>query len=210
MSYITYQNKMLQSGNKYVSKIAAPIVSGVINFQTLSDKIEFASQPDVTGNKTFTTNLFIGSSASEMQIGLMNASNDFLFISYTISADTGANKVLTVNTKNSPPGVIRQYYNIDSYLNQIITLEIIKTSSSITSVKINNNTLTKIGDGYFNNGGSSLKTIAGQYYSIWDVEIAGVAQWVGYPNGNTSGAWEDTIGSNDGTVSGFSTTRNLF
>jgi len=209
MSYLIYNGKRIITQDKYVIGNAAPPEEGVIYFQTFSDKVEFVSQPDVTGNKTFTANLFIDSStSSEMTIGLMNASNDFLFISYTISADTGPNKVLVVNTRNT--SVIRPYYNIDSYLNQIITLEVIKTSSSITSVKINNNTLTKAGDGYFTNGGTTLKAISGQYFSIWDVSINGVASWTGYPNGNTNGAWVDNIGSNDGTVSGSPTTRNLF
>jgi len=210
MSYVTYQGKMIKSAGKFVVGSQSPTFAGVIYFQPGSI-VEFDTQPDVTGNKTFSSNLFIDSSASsEIAIGLMNALNDFLFISYTVSADTGPSKVLAVNTKNTPPYVLRPYYNIDSYLNQIITLEVIKTSSAITSVKINGNTLTKAGDGYFNNGGTTLKAISGQYFSIWDVQIDGVAAWTGYPNGDTDPAWLDTIGSNDGVVSGGPSTRDLF
>lgn len=192
--------------NKLLTTTAIP---GKIYFQTLGDKVVFDSQPDVTGNKTLKADLFIDSTSSDMTIGLMNASNDFLWITYTLGPDTGPNKVLVVNTRNSPPGVIRPYYDISSYLNQVINLEVVKTSSAVTSVKINGTTLTKIGDGYFNNGGSTVKEIAGILCSIWNLEVVGVVKWIGFPYGNTTGAWVDTIGTNDGTVSGSPTTRNL-
>lgn len=209
MSYLVANDKYVKINNPGLKYLVTTPIPDKIYFQTLGDKVAFDSQPDVTGNKTFKADLFIDSTSSDMTIGLMNALNDFLFISYTISADTGPSKVLVVNTKNSPPYVLRPYYDISSYLNQVISLEVVKTSAVITSVKINGNTLTKIGDGYFNNGATSLKEISGILFSIWNVEVVGIAKWIGFPYGNTTPAWVDTIGTNNGTVSGSPTTRNL-
>jgi len=212
MSYLTYQGKMVDSQGKFVISSPQPVAEGVIYFNTGSSGIiTFVSQPDVTGNKTLTSKFYLDSSTSRLTFGFMNALNDFLFVSYDIAANTGVNPMLTVNTKNSPPGVIRPYYDISSYLGMIVEMEVVKTSSSVVSLKLNGNTLTKAGDGYFNNGGTSLKTISGlSGSSVWDVTINGIAAWVGYPSGDQNLAWEDTIGSNDGTVSGSVSTRNLF
>ena len=45
--------------------------------------------------------------------------------------------------------------------------------------------------------------------SIWDVEIVGGHKWAGKPNGNTSAAWADEIGSINGIFNGSASIRNL-
>jgi len=212
MSYLIYNGQMIQSNNKYAVSINQPIVGGVAYFDNASlGTITLTSQPDVTGAKALSAKFYLDSTSSRLTFAFMNALNDFLWVSYDIAPDTGATPMLAVNTRNSPPGVIRPYYDISSYIGTIVEMEIIKTSSAIIKVELNGNVLTKAGDGYFNNGATTLKSIYGSNgASVWDVNVNAAAIWLGYPDGDQNSAWVDTVGSNDGTVSGFVSTRDLF
>ena len=210
MSYLNYNNQKLTYNNQYVISSPLPTVSGVIEFLSGGGEVLFDSLPDVTGSQTFKANIYIDSSTSTLYFYSRDASqNDFLAVSYDDPPDwAGTDPVLMVHVKNAP-GIIRQAYDISSYLGQIELLEIVKTAGAITSVTIGGNTLTKIGDGYFDYGGN-LKQISGASSSIWDVEIVGSHKWIGYPDGNQDSAWVDTVGSIDAVVGGSVSTRDLF
>jgi len=204
---------VLSSGFSYVVGVLPPVVGGIIEFLDGGGTVIFGSQPDIAGSKTFKANIYIDSSTSSLYFYSKGvAATDFLVVSYDDAPDwAGTDPVLMVHVKNAagPPGIVRQAYDISNYLGQIELLEIVKVTGGITSVTIGGDTLTKIGDGYFDYGGD-LKQVAGIRSSIWDVEIVGSHKWVGYPDGNQDSAWIDTIGSNDGVVGGSVSTRNLF
>jgi len=134
--------------------------------------------------------------------------NDYLMLIVGPVAETGLFGLL-VQTRGPSP-VVRQYYNINSYLNQVVSLEIVKTATAITSVKMNNNILVPTA-GFFSPPDTTNKNFVGAGgLSIWNLEIVGNHKWVGYPYGNTLGAWVDTVGSDHATtISGTPGTRKL-
>ena len=201
---------MLQSTHKYLINTAV-IIPGEINLITSGDGVDFASLPDVTGNKTITMDLWLNDTSSNMYVAFSAGGQpgDFLLVTYGVIPELGQVH-LSVHTKNSP-SLVRKAYNISAYLNQMLTLEIVKTSSAITSVKANGNTLTNFGSLFFDNTGGPFYYVRGDHNaSIWNLEIVGSHKWIGYPYGNTNGAWLDTIGINHGTIAGTPGTRNLF
>jgi len=210
MAHLTFNGQRIQMpGNGILDFTPGPTVGGVIDFQA-DGKITFDSEPDITGSQTITLNMYLDTDTSTLNFSIKTPTNDFMLLTYNDPPDwAGTDSVLAVHVKNSP-GVVRQFYDISSYIGEITTVEIVKTSGAITSVTVGGDTLTKVGDGYFDIGASSLKELGGSYASVWDVEIDGSHKWVGYPDGDQDSAWEDTIGSIDGTVSGTVTTRDLF
>jgi len=213
MAYLEYNGQMVIFNDQYVISNPQPVAGGVIEFLDGGGTVIFGSQPDIAGSKTFKANIYIDSSTSSLYFYSKGvAATDFLVVSYDDAPDwAGTDPVLMVHVKNAagPPGIVRQAYDISNYLGQIELLEIVKVTGGITSVTIGGDTLTKIGDGYFDYGGD-LKQVAGIRSSIWDVEIVGSHKWVGYPDGDQDSAWVDTIGSDDGVVGGSVSTRDLF
>jgi len=179
-----------------------------INLLTFGDGVEFTSVPSITGNKTITATFFIKNATSKFTLWFHTAGvNDYLFVDIGNVAETGLFG-MTVQTRSSP-STVRRYYNINSYLNQIVNLEIIKTATAITSVKMNTNTLSPT-TGFFSPPDTTVKNFGGlDELSIWDLEIVGSHLWKGYNYGNTNAAWIDTIGGNNGTVTGTPGTKNL-
>ena len=205
-----YQDKMVTYQNKYVEKVVS-VIPGQIDFLTSGDRVDFTSLPDVTGNKTINMGLWLNDTSTNMYVAFSSGGQpgDFLWVTYGNVPELGQVH-LVVHTKNSP-SLVRKAYNISAYLNMMVTLEIVKTSSAITSVKANGNTLTNFGSLFFDNTGGPFYYVGGDHHaSIWDIEIVGSHKWIGYPYGNTNGAWVDTIGTNHGTITGTPGTRNLF
>ena len=200
---------MLQSTHKYLINTAV-IIPGEINLLTNGDGVEFGSVPAITGNKTITMDFKLDSSAGNMTLWFNTVgSNDYLLLVMGSVPETGSFG-LTVQTRSNPSRV-RRYYNMNSYINQLVNLEIIKTGTSITSVKMNSNTLTP-NTGFFDPSDNPMKQFIGDGgLSIWNLEITGFHKWIGYPYGNTLGAWADTVGTNHATsILGTPGTRNLF
>ncbi|MBD3320394.1 MAG: hypothetical protein GF350_04780 [Chitinivibrionales bacterium] len=106
----------------------------------------------------------------------------------------------------------------NDFENQILQFEISKGVGTINYVRIN-------GTNYYPYAtfASGVAAVGGSIgwdnsaplqfftdFAIWDVEIVGVSQWQGQPNGNLNAAWVDTVGVNNGTVNGIGPqTRNL-
>ena len=208
MAYITKNGLRIQSnGLTLVTKDIDPI-PGQINLLASGDGVEFDSVPSITGSKTIKADLFIDSSLAGMTLWFQTVSiNDYLLIVIGNIAETSTFG-LTVQTRG-PVSTVRRYYNINSYLNQITSIEIVKTSTSITSVKMGGDTLSGT-NGFFSPSDTTSKSILGAGgISIWNLEIEDNHKWIGYPYGNTNAAWVDTIGSNNGTVTGSPGTKNL-
>lgn len=220
MSYLVYNGKRVTSEGKYVGKWVTEIPQQI--YFTSSGKVTMDSIPDVTGVKTIKWDMRLDASvASKMSaiFGDPTVLNDFLYVSYDYlppfeQTTTGITyPVLRVQVRNnspSPPVYVR-IYNINSYIGINTTIEIVKGTGNLTSVKANNNTLTTLysGTAVYDLGGN-FKEIGGNGgTSIWNFEITGVSKWIGYPYGNQDSAWADTIDSNNGTVSGSPGTRNL-
>jgi len=213
MSYLNYNNQKLTYNNQYVISSPLPTVSGVIEFLSGGGEVIFGSEPDVLGSKTINMNVFLDTSTSSFDFSSKTALNsDFLLVTYNDPPDwAGTDYVLAVHTRNATGGGnVRQFYDISPYIGMITTIQVVKTTGLITSVTVGGDTLSKVGDGYFDIGASSLKTLSGANCSIWDVEIVGAHKWIGYPDGDQDSAWVDTIGSNDGVVGGSVSTRDLF
>ena len=202
---------MIDYLGKYVVK---SIIPGEINLLTNGDGVEFSSIPAITGVKTIKADMRIDSSASQLTLIFETQGiNDLLMLTIGPVPDDSNIFGMVVHVKGNstnPSPVVRPYYTIDSYLGQNISLEIVKGTGSVTSVKINNNTLTAKGNGFFSGTDLNFKEFVGlNGMSIWNLEIVGNHKWIGYPYGNTNGAWADTIGINNGTVTGSPGTRNL-
>ena len=213
MSYLKYNGQMIVDGGKYVVRSPLPVVAGVIEFLSGGGEVLFDSEPDVLGSKTINLNVYLDTSTSSFDFSSKTASNaDFLLITYNDPPDwAGTDYVLAVHTRNATGGGnVRQFYDISSYIGEITTIQVVKTAGLITSVTVGGDVLAKVGDGYFDIGASSLKTLSGASCSIWDVEVVGAHNWVGYPDGDQDSAWVDTVGSNDGVVGGSVSTRDLF
>lgn len=204
MSYVTYQNKMVSYQNKYVHKNPVP---DKIEFLTYnSDVITFASLPVITGSKTIRTRMYLKDTNSNFSLGWSPASgNDYLRIDFGVG-EAGLALMIEVNFAAN-----RRQYNLtnEGVLGVPFSLEIIKGTGTISSVKFNNIEGTDLGSS-LQFGPSDLKRITGgDSSSIWNLEIVGTNKWVGFPYGDTSAAWVDTIGTNHGTVTGSPGTIDL-
>jgi hypothetical protein len=199
---------MVDYQGKFVTKDAVP---GQINLLTSGDGVSFASVPVITGNQTITMDVQFDTSTSGITLWFrtMNV-NDYLLLVIGSVAETSQFGLTVQVASGGGEGTrFRRYYNINSYINQIVNLEIIKTTGSITSVKMNTNTLSPT-TGFFDPSNITMKEFSGvNNFSLWNLEIAGNHKWIGYPYGNTNGAWADTIGTNHGTITGTPGTRNL-
>ena len=212
MAYLEYNGQMVIFNDQYVVGSPVPIVGGVIDFLS-GGTITFGSEPDVLGSKTINLGLYLDTSTSSFNFSSKTASDaDFLLLTYNDPPDwAGTDYVLAVHVRNATGGgLVRQFYDISSYIGEITTIQVVKTAGGITSVTVGGDTLTKVGDGFFDIGASSLKTLTGSYSSVWDLEVVATHKWVGYPDGDQDSAWVDTIGSDDGVVGGSVSTRDLF
>jgi len=196
---ITYQNK-------YVIKTVS-LIPGQIDMIANPDGVSFSSLPPITGSKTIKADMFIkNNTAFFIMFFSDGATNDYLIYYY---GNTEFGKRFSVEVKNG--AAFRNVFDIEAagLLNTVFSLEIIKGTGSITSVKFNGNTLTNLG-GFVSQGPSNQQKFYGSdHVSIWNLEIVGQNKWIGYPYGNTNGAWVDTIGSINGTISGTPGTVNL-
>jgi len=203
MSYLIYNGKRVISnadGGKYVSKIEAPPIPDKIDFlSAATDEITFSSLPDITGSKTIKARMYIKDTNSYFSLRWSPASgNDYLLIDYG-TGEYGRTLMVEVNYSAN-----RRQYNLadEGVLGVPFSLEIVKGTGTITSVKFNNVEGQDLG-GYVQFGPSSNSRIkGGNHSSIWNLEIVGSHKWLGFPYGNESSAWVDTIGTIHGTVNG--------
>jgi hypothetical protein len=209
MSYVIYNNKRVSFGNKYVAGVAPEPIPGQIYFNKTAsaDEVIFDSLPDVTGSKTVKMGFYVQDSSSSLDVAFANGTTqDYLRLTF---GEGEYGPTFMVEVRQSP-SIVRRVYDISDLYGEIVNLEVVKGTASISSVTFNGNTLTDL-MGYLAFGPTAFKRIRGsKFSSIFNLEIVGAHKWIGYPYGNTDAAWVDTIGSNDGIISGTPSTINLF
>jgi len=184
----------------------------VIDFDGIDDLVVLSSDlgVDIEENKTITFDCFLETNASSSFYNLFSFKStnedDFLVVSFS----PGQNLIVIRKDVTFGQG---HNYDISSYKDINISCEIIKTSSGITSFKIDSATITPIGNFAVTEPTSSnIGNFPGQsqianYLSVWNIVISGLHSWGGYGNLNTN--WVDSIGSIDGSVCGNPSLRNI-
>jgi hypothetical protein len=175
--------------------------------------ISLASVPDLSGTKNIEFYMWLDDivyDGTTRRIFSWGNGDDYLLVSVTGSTDRPLLIIQCSSAANSGKN-----YLLDDYVGQPLFCRIEKTTQSIDAFRINgnlinpdslNNYVTITNQSYIGafSGGQLLSNIY-----VWDISILTVANWIGYPNGDTSAAWVDNIGSNDGTASGTLATKTL-
>lgn len=207
MSYLNYQGKKVQMNHKYLIGAALAPVPDKIDLMS-SYGVNFSSLPVVTGNQTVLARMYIQSTSTTFSLVWSNGSTqDYIRMDYG-TGEYGS--TFMVENRNSP-SLVRKVYNLanEGVLGVPFSLEIIKSTGNISSVKFNGVEGTDL-VGFLGFGPTNLSYFRGSNHaSIWNLEIVGTHKWIGFPNGNTTPAWVDTIGSINGTISGTPGTINL-
>lgn len=200
--------------NSYTS--TPETIVGVIDFDGIDDSITFSgASPDVTGNKTikFDCQFVEGVSQTTVNQGLW-----FQFITDTsdyfvaqLAIESGSPAIATVVGNSSNTVGAKRYDLSSSLLGEKLSIEITKTSTEITSFKVNGSTISPAvvlsgsdypaGD-YIGSFRGIVYTISNESAYFWNLEIVSSHQYDGIPDGNTNAAWVDDIGTADGTVNG--------
>jgi hypothetical protein len=206
MSYLTYNGAMVESVGQYLVKNFY-----VIDWDGINDIVTLSGQPDLSGTKTITFNMWLTKDtgfASDMLFtlglppGNIFAELDSNIIRIGISANVNIGSTKT--------------YSITGLTNQKLSCTIVKTTDAISSFTINgspqsggtgvstrNTELSAIG------GDGNLSSLLEDAY-IWNIAVEGIGSWLGSGNNaNTDAAWLDGIGSNNGTVVGSPTLKSL-
>lgn len=177
------------------------IVEGVLDFDGVDDYVELSTTPDVTGNKTISFNAYITSS---------NISNCFM-INFVSSLTDGFVVSLNSNLlRFSPSNDPADCWTIrtDSLVNTFLNIVVTKGVGEITSITINGVSYTDYGTGGYGlgTGGNYIGAFAGGFTLsdayVWNINVNNDHLFIGFPNGNTNSAWDDTIGSITATVNG--------
>lgn len=113
-------------------------------------------------------------------------------------------------------------YSLQGLSGKILTCQIVKTTNSISSFKVNGvsqNQVTGYWAGASYNQGFYLSKTGVQRLinsSIWDIKIIDnddndkiIHSWKGYPNGNTLEAWVDDVSTMDAIYRDIPSTRNI-
>jgi len=178
-------------------------VSGLLDFDGINDYVRFSSNPIPTGTQNLTFKLYIKEipSSSEIIIHLNNgAVNDLISIFLDSSGD-----LVVSRSGLTHLGGLRT--NISSKLNQILEIEVQKTTGSIDAVLINGVDNSNAAANYTPYNGTvsyvscGLSNFLGSAF-IWDINLSDNHSWAGYPEGNLDSAWVDTIGAIDCSVYG--------
>ena len=190
------------------------IVNGLLDFDGINDSVRVYPQPDISGEKTISFDIFFESYTATTDVFIIfscGADNtDYLMISYRPAVEQLFVAAKRTNGMSS--------YDISHLIDQHVVIEIQKETGNISSVKANGEELSVISSGLTGPFATS-ETYFGYHPAyvpspwkylnhalIWDLEIKDQNHWAGYPNGNTNTAWIDTISGFDGTVLGSPTT----
>lgn len=208
MPYLKYNGKLVQTSNHYITGIASTPTPDKIDMISGFDGVTFSSLPVITGSQTINARMYIQNTSSVFSLCWSNGvTQDYLRIDYG-TAEFGP--TFMVEAKNSP-SLSRKVYNLASegVLGVPFSLQITKTTGTITAVTFNGTPGTDL-VGFLGFGPSNESRFRGSSHSsIWNLEIVGTHKWIGFPDGNTDGAWLDTIGSINGTIQGTPGTINL-
>lgn len=190
-------------------------VEGLLDFDGVDDYVSLGSVPDVTGNKTISFKIYVSSVSTFSPILMFRSTT--ISDSFAVWVNSGD---LYCYAKYGTSGTNASgTYDLTGLEDTILNVVVVKTAEQIVSITVNsveNAVLAStayagqdanhmwIGR-YINGAGTSTYTTA----LIWDVVINGILSVAGHPSGNQNSAWEDTIGTNDGTVNGSPTTTDI-
>lgn len=196
------------------SFVKGTIVTGVLDFDGVNDYVQIggvSTGPVVTGNRTLTFKLYIKSIPSSDEIVChFNAGNvnDLL----SIHLDSSGYMVVSRSGNTSSGG---RRVDISGLLNKELLVIVTKASGSISSISINGTdnsisatTYTPYNGSVAYIGSGTASNYLGVAY-IWDINLNSEHSYSGHPDGNLDSAWEDNIGSIDGTVNGSPTTTDI-
>ena len=187
------------------------VLDGCVMWDGIDDRIDLTTPPFVgaVGAITVQFEAYLYPSAVAGNYSVMSfetaSINDYLTLFYSPSQSK-----FLVRTQQAGGG--GDDFAIPSGdFNRCISVELTKTAGTVTGMKIDGVALTPDGSslnltgptgsfiGYSFNGGANAYL---NYMAIWDISIGVAHQWLGYPAGNTNGAWIDGPGPNNGTVVG--------
>lgn len=210
-------NNLIISGTGPNLKLAgSQPITGLMNFDGINNYISFPDNTvDVTGDKTINLKLYIDSFLNNNYMCYFaDVSTDCFILGSSTSA---SNKLYFMSGAHGLfcTGMIIDYA---TWMQQILNIEVTKSTRSIDQVKINGIVQSSEGNvqyseppkgTFIGRTNQSPPTYTLENATIWDIEIIGENYWKGYPNGNTDAAWIDLIGSADGTVFGDPSTREI-
>lgn len=222
MSYLIYNGKRVISDSKYIWGIP-PENIGKILWDGVDDYVSFASDPSVSGSKKIEFYLKIDSNfPSDLTISNQNADiirfekdqNDILKLGLYPNSGNIAMDII-VNTSSS----LGKSIDLTAYKGQEILIEVIKSTNSVVSAKINGNTqtlnnLNNIWSGFprYQIGPRGFSPTSVSTFLVWDIKLYTdpdttntlMHHWAGYgyPLSSINNSWIDQVGSLDGTVYG--------
>lgn len=179
-------------------------IADLLDFDGVDDYVEFSSDPPITGNKVIKFKAIISNIISGGSLLAFDGpSSDFLRV------DKGTDGITI-----SKGGGFSKSFDISGLENQILEIEISKSSSSILYLKINDVIYTgTTGPGFSSPVGSRIGVLSPPSLSIlkdcliWDVCVYDDAEELlfkspGIPDGSVSSNWDDTVGTITATVNG--------
>jgi hypothetical protein len=187
----------------------------VMNFNGTDTYVSLGSIPDVSGVKTIRFKAYFTTTGFQDVLAIVSDYTDHIGVNlfndsfkiYTGETDTGG----LIDLTTIPGG----------YTNKVLDVVITKGTSTLTSVTINGlnmtiNPVTGDWSGITDYGawfGAHPANGAGtgiEQGSVWDIYLDGIGNWNGKGNdADENSAWEDQIGTNNGTVNGTATLRNI-
>jgi hypothetical protein len=196
-------------------------LSGLLNFDGIDDSVTIGGTGlSLAGDKKITFYLYLTTDSFPTILPLtpLLVIGENPIDNIVIKFD-GNNIVIATSAGDS------NVYDITGIDNTVLFCEIIKSTDSVDSFFINNIEQSSsgthgiiggesVGNGIF--GSDVIGTFFDSGY-IWDVRVYNnplttntlTNQWLGYPDGNLDTAWEDLVGSIDGTVNGTPSTTSI-
>lgn len=215
-------NKLVLNGN-YIT------ANGVLDLDG-SAYVQMTSV-DASKNKVLKFNLWLDSSTIYPGSG---AALLYYFRSSTagmdddkigILQDSKETMTISITTTSTDLRVSAKFPITNDMLNKVLRCELRKAEKHIHYFKINDTSIPLNLSGSLSGPGSFIG-LGVENCATWDAELYDydtsafsgngtlIHKWKGYPNGSTNAAWEDLVGTADGTVvavsaSNYATTRNI-
>ena len=192
-------------------------VDGLLDFDGVDDDVVYSGVPDITGSKTITLEAYFanvsGDESAMMALNIQDNTSDFLGLYFINESGT---PFIYLEINDSATGEYAFELN-ESLLGQFLEIIIIKTTGTVTSFSVNGNIITAsnrsggyaAGNGFIIGNDNDDFSNSSLSAWLWNITIQGVFNAPGQPVGNTTGAWDDTVGSLTATVNGSPSTIDL-
>lgn len=188
-------------------------IEGVLDFDGVDDSVTLSEHPNVEGSKTISFYMYFksyGTTQAEDIFVFGDNSLDYFDATYITNVER-----LRIAVAVSGGAID---YDISSIMNKVVLIEVIKTAGAIISTKADGVDLPiyTTGSGNLETSVSSIgyhpdvgafKRLANAY--VWGINIDGVFNASGQPNGNVDSSWDDSIGTITATVNGTPTTTHI-